>query len=202
MKVLLTGGAGYIGTHTCACLIKKGWETVIVDDLSRSNIKSLDAVCSLTGKMPALYKVDCRDEALLCDVFYAEKPDAVIHFAGYKSVGESVKKPLLYYDNNVGATVGVLKAMQRSGVNKIIFSSSATVYKWSETMPLTEEHELLPYNPYGMTKYISEQLLKAQCEADNELTAISLRYFNPVGAHPSGIIGEDQGEKPANLMPY
>ena len=202
MKVLLTGGTGYIGSHTCVCLQQRGHEIVIADDLSNSSVKCLDGIESITGKRPRFYLADCRSFDAMDNIFKAEQPQAVIHFAGKKAVGESVEKPLMYYENNVGGTINVLKAMKKHGVSIIIFSSSATVYKLCGKMPLSEENETYPYNPYGWTKFMSERIIEDACAADDELSAVNLRYFNPVGAHESGHIGENPRGIPNNLMPY
>lgn len=202
MKVLLTGGTGYIGSHTCVCLLQKGYETVIIDNLSNSSEKCLDRIEKITGVRPRFYIADCRDARAMDKIFAAERPSAVIHFAGMKAVGESVEKPLLYYENNVGGTINVLNAMKKQGGGTIIFSSSATVYKLCEKMPLSEENETYPYNPYGWTKFMSERIIEDECAANPNLNAVNLRYFNPVGAHESGLIGENPRGIPNNLMPY
>ena len=202
MKIILTGGAGYIGSHTCELLSRKGYETVIIDDLSNSSNKCVERLRELCAIKPKFYLADCRDYKAMANIFNEEKADAVIHFAGYKAVGESVKEPLRYYDNNVGSTMSVLKAMKSSGTNVIIFSSSATVYKLTDDMPLTESHETYPYNPYGWTKLMSERIIEDVCAGDASFSAVNLRYFNPVGAHPSGMLGEDPKGIPNNLMPY
>lgn len=203
MSVLVTGGAGFIGSHSVVELQKAGYDTVVVDNFSNSNKKSLERVEEITGKKIKLYEIDLRDEKALSEVFDKEKIDAVIHFAGLKAVGESVEKPMLYYDHNLNATLTLLKTMTSHNVKKIIFSSSATVYGDPDTVPITEETILKePSNPYGMTKKIQERILSDIANADPEWTVILLRYFNPIGAHESGKIGENPLGIPNNLMPY
>lgn len=202
MKIILTGGAGYIGSHTCNLLSSKGYETVIIDNFSTSReacLQRLNKICELK---PKFYYADCRDKEAVKDIFLKERADAVIHFAGYKAVGDSVKSPVDYYENNVGSTINVLNAMKAAKTNVIVFSSSATVYALTDNMPLTEEHVLKPYNPYGWTKFMSERVIEDVCDASNELSAVNLRYFNPIGALESGLLGEDTRDVPNNLMPY
>lgn len=204
MKVLVTGGAGYIGTHTCVTLLGQGYEVVIVDNLSNSKPAAVERVRELSGKDVTFYQVDVGDEQALRDIFQKEKPQAVIHFAGYKAVGESVEQPLKYYENNVGITVALLKVMGQCGVKNIVFSSSATVYGDVENPPLREDARL-PHHancPYGTTKLINEQMITDCAHADPAFNAVLLRYFNPVGAHESGRIGEDPAGTPNNLAPY
>jgi len=201
-KILITGGAGYIGSHTAVELIKAGYGVEIIDNLYNSKIEVLDQIEQITGKKPKFYSVDLRDAEELAEVFREGGFDAVIHFAGLKAVGESVEKPLEYYENNVGGTINLLKCMEEFGVKKLIFSSSATVYG-DQPAPLNES---LPTgdgisNPYGRTKYMIEEIIKDLCTTDPEFSAVILRYFNPVGAHPSGLIGENPNDKPNNLMP-
>ena len=202
-RILVTGGTGYIGSHTIIELYKKGYEVDIVDNLFNSKITVLDKIEEIAGKRPDFYQVDICDEEALEEVFTKNKYDLVIHFAGLKAVGESVEKPLKYYENNVGGTINLLKCMKRHGVNKIIFSSSATVYgeqptpKLDETMPTG----MGITNPYGETKHVIEEILKDVAESDDNFEAVLLRYFNPVGNHPSGLIGEDPNDIPNNLMP-
>lgn len=203
MKVLLTGGAGYIGSHTCVELLEKGYEAVIADDLSNSKYEVINRIEEITGKEVDFCKIDVGDKDALSKLFSEEKIDAVIHFAGYKAVGESCRKPLMYYRNNIDATLTLLEVMEDFGVNKIVFSSSATVYgenspiPYKETMPITG-----CTNPYGWTKLMIEQILRDSCAANDKLSAVLLRYFNPIGAHPSGRIGEDPSGIPNNLLPY
>ena len=203
MKVLLTGGAGYIGSHTALVLLDAGHDVVVVDNLSNSSPEALVRVEELTGRTAPLYEVDVRNLQALNDVFVAERPEAVVHFAGLKAVGESVAQPLRYYDNNVAGTVALLEVMQDHGVRDLVFSSSATVYGDPPEVPITEATRLEATNPYGRTKLVVEGLLvdTAASEPDRWHIAL-LRYFNPVGAHPSGRIGEDPAGIPNNLMPY
>lgn len=203
MRVLVTGGAGYIGSHTCVELIKAGHEPVVIDNFCNSSPKSVERVEEITGKSIALINGDVRDAALLDGVFEGGDIGCAIHFAGLKAVGESVHKPLEYYKNNLDSTMALCGAMARHGVKKIIFSSSATVYSGDNEMPLTEDARTGSCtNPYGWTKYMCERILKDMAGADPEWSVVSLRYFNPVGAHESGLIGEDPKGVPNNLMPY
>ena len=203
MKVLVTGGAGYIGSHTCLELLESGYGVVVIDNLCNSNPKSLDRVQELTGKSLKFYEGDVRDEALLTRIFQENEIGCVIHFAGLKAVGESVAKPWEYYDNNLNATLVLTKVMKQVGMKNIIFSSSATVYTADNEMPLREESRTGGCtNPYGWTKYMTEQILSGMAVADPEWSMVLLRYFNPMGAHASGRIGEDPRGIPNNLMPY
>ena len=203
MKVLLTGGAGYIGSHTAVELLNKGIEIVIIDDFSNSNEKVLKAIKEITGKDFKFYEIDYKDREKLEKVFEENKIDAVINFAGFKSVGESVQKPLDYYDNNVSGAIVLLQTMQKYGVKKFIFSSSATVYGNPKKLPITEEEEVGgTTNTYGTTKLCIEQILNDLYQADKSWEICILRYFNPVGAHESGLIGEEPQGIPNNLMPY
>ncbi len=204
MHILVTGGAGYIGSHTCLELLEKGHEITVVDNLCNSTPESLKRVESLTGKKIELAIVDLRDRDRLRDVFqHVRKPiDAVIHFAGLKAVGESVEKPLLYYQNNIAGTLCLCEVMMEFSVKNLIFSSSATVYGDPETVPITEDFPLSCTNPYGRTKLMIEEILRDLCTADPHYNVVLLRYFNPVGAHPSGEIGEDPSGIPNNLTPY
>ena len=203
MTILVTGGMGYIGSHTCVELLNRGEDVVIVDNLVNSNPEALNRVEVITGKRPAFYELDVRDEEKLSAVFEAHKIDAVIHFAGLKAVGESVAKPMLYYDNNLNSTITLCRVMERYGVKRLIFSSSATVYSGDNEMPLTEDSKTGNCtNPYGWTKYFGEQILRDLAKADSAWSVVLLRYFNPVGAHESGTIGEDPKDIPNNLMPY
>ncbi len=203
MKVLVTGGAGYIGSHTCVELLNSGYEVVVIDNLCNSNAKSLDRVEALTGKKVCFYQGDVRDEKLLQKIFREHSVDCVIHFAGLKAVGESVEKPWLYYDNNLNSTLVLTKVMGQVGMKNIIFSSSATVYSADNEMPLRETSRTGNCtNPYGWTKYMTEQILSGMCTADKDWSVVLLRYFNPIGAHESGVIGEDPRGIPNNLLPY
>ena len=203
MKVLVTGGAGYIGSHTCVELLNTGYEVVVIDNLCNSNPESLNRVQALTGKSLTFYKGDVRDEALLTKIFADEKPDCVIHFAGLKAVGESVAMPWEYYDNNLNSTLVLTKVMKQAGMKNLIFSSSATVYTADNEMPLKETSRTGNCtNPYGWTKYMTEQILSGMSHAEADWSIVLLRYFNPIGAHESGRIGEDPRGIPNNLMPY
>lgn len=203
MNVLVTGGAGYIGSHTCLELLNCGYGVVVIDNLCNSSAKSLDRVQSLTGKSLTFYEGDVRDEALLRRIFAAHEISCVIHFAGLKAVGESVAKPWEYYDNNLNATLVLTKVMMEVGMKNIIFSSSATVYTADNEMPLRETSRTGNCtNPYGWTKYMTEQILSGMAYADPAWSVCLLRYFNPIGAHESGMIGEDPRGIPNNLMPY
>ncbi len=202
MNILLTGGAGYIGSHTAVELIERGDNVIIVDDLSNSKAECLNRVEKITGVKPKFYQYDVADKALLTKVFDENKIDSVVHFAGFKAVGESVAKPLMYYRNNLNTTLTLLEVMHEHNVNSIIFSSSATVYGVPERVPLTEDMKTSCTNPYGWTKLFIEQILKDASHADPELSVVLLRYFNPIGAHESGLIGEDPEGIPNNLMPY
>jgi len=203
MKILVTGGAGYIGTHTCVELLDKGYEVVAVDNFVNSSPKAVRRVEQITGKKVALYEGDVRDRELLEKVFAENKIDWVIHFAGLKAVGESCEKPLAYYDNNLYGTLVLLETMQKYGCKKMVFSSSATVYGNPERLPLDETCKTGgTTNPYGSSKYFQEIMLADLQKSDPEWTIVLLRYFNPVGAHPSGLIGEDPQGIPNNLSPY
>ncbi len=202
MNVLLTGGAGYIGSHTAVCLLEAGYSVCVVDDLSNASREALNRVEKLTGKTVPFYLGDCADKAFLRNVFEMEKPDAVVHFAGFKAVGESVQKPLDYYRNNIGTTIALCEVMGEYGCSRIVFSSSATVYGTNASMPLRENSETGCTNPYGWTKWMNEQILRDYEKAGKGLSIVILRYFNPVGAHPSGMIGEDPSGIPNNLMPF
>ena len=203
MKVLVTGGSGYIGSHTCVELIEAGHEPVVIDNLCNSSAKSLDRVKQITGKEVPFYQGDVRNENLLNLIFSEHHIDCVIHFAGLKAVGESVSRPLDYYENNLCSTMMMCRVMGKYGVKKIIFSSSATVYSGDNKMPLSENSETGNCtNPYGWTKYMGEQILRDLTVADPEWSVVQLRYFNPVGAHASGLIGEHPNGIPNNLMPF
>lgn len=200
MKVLVTGGAGYIGSHTCVELLKKGFEILVYDNFSNSSSESLKRVEKITGKEVPFIQGDIRDEKALTLALHG--CDAVIHFAGLKAVGESVERPLDYYDVNVYGTLCLLRTMQKLQIKKLIFSSSATVYGDPQFLPLTEVHPLRTTNPYGHTKLVIEEILRALYASDPTWSIVLLRYFNPVGAHESGLIGEDPQGIPNNLMPY
>lgn len=200
--VLVTGGAGYIGSHTCVALLEQGYEIVVVDNFVNSSPASLERITQITGKSFPWYRVDLRNRAQLSEVFDKHHIDWVIHFAALKAVGESVAKPLHYYENNLNATLSLLMVMQDHECKKIVFSSSATVYGNPEKLPLTEDCALRTTNPYGATKLMIEDMLRDICHADKNFTAVILRYFNPVGAHPSGLIGENPQGTPNNLTPY
>ncbi len=203
MAILVTGGAGYIGSHTCIELLNAGYEVIILDNFYNSKRESLKRIKELSGKDFKFYECDIRDREGLCKIFENEKVEAVIHFAGLKAVGESCVKPLEYYDNNVGGTVTLCEVMRDYGVKNMVFSSSATVYGMNNVSPLRED---MPAggttNPYGTTKYMIEIILQDLCKADKDWSVCLLRYFNPIGAHKSGRIGEDPNGIPNNLMPY
>ena len=203
MTVLVTGGMGYIGSHTCVELLEQGMDVVVVDNLVNSSAEAGRRVEQITGKPLKFYQMDVRDRAGLDRIFTEQKIDCVIHFAGLKAVGESVHMPLEYYDNNLGSTVTLCEAMRDHGVKQIIFSSSATVYSGDNDMPLYETSRTGSCtNPYGWTKYVCEQILRDCVVADPSWSVVLLRYFNPIGAHKSGLIGEDPNGIPNNLMPY
>jgi UDP-glucose 4-epimerase len=202
MNVLVTGGAGYIGSHTCVELLQAGHDIVIVDDLSNSSVDVLARVTDLAGRAPLFIEADVRDRAAMEQVFAAHAIDAVIHFAGLKAVGESVAQPLRYYDVNVYGSIVLLETMARHGVKKIIFSSSATVYGDPDTVPIREDFPLRTTNPYGASKLMVENILRDHAHAAPDWNIVLLRYFNPVGAHESGLIGEDPRGIPNNLLPF
>lgn len=203
MKILVTGGAGYIGSHTCVELLEAGYGVVVVDNLYNSSEKSIERIREITGKDLTFYNVDILDYDALDKIFSDEKVDCVIHFAGLKAVGESVSKPLEYYQNNIAGTLVLCDVMRKHGVKNIIFSSSATVYGDPAFIPITEKcPKGTPTNPYGWTKHMIEQILTDFHTADAEWNVILLRYFNPIGAHKSGLIGEDPKGIPNNLLPY
>lgn len=203
MNVLVAGGAGYIGSHTCVQLIGAGHTPIVVDNLVNSSEKSLDRVKTLAGQRPAFYQGDVCDEALLERVFSENTIDCVIHFAGLKAVGESVAQPLRYYTNNLVSTLALCKVMEKHNCKRMIFSSSATVYDGENPMPLNEASKLGNCtNPYGWTKFMGEQILRDICKADSQWSVVLLRYFNPVGAHESGLLGEAPNGIPNNLMPF
>lgn len=200
--ILVTGGCGYIGSHTVLELLNKNYDVVVVDNFSNSSFESLRRVQEITGKTATFYEADIRDQAAMEKIFSAHSFDAVIHFAAFKAVGESCKLPLKYYENNISGTISLLQIMEKYGVRKIIFSSSATVYGSPERLPLDENCRLSTTNPYGSTKLMMENIMRDVYKANNEWNIILLRYFNPVGAHESGLIGEDPKGIPNNLMPF
>lgn len=203
MKILVTGGAGYIGSHTCVELLNAGYDVVVVDNLYNASAKALDRVRGITGKDLTFYEADVLDAPKMDEIFKKEQVDCVIHFAGLKAVGESVVKPLEYYKNNINGTLVLCEAMRKNGCKNIIFSSSATVYGNPAFIPITEEcPKGTPTNPYGWTKWMIEQILTDLHTADPEWNVILLRYFNPIGAHKSGLMGEDPKGIPNNLLPY
>lgn len=201
-KILVTGGAGFIGSHTCVELLEAGYEVVIVDNFSNSKPEALNRIKKITGKDFAFYEADLLDLAAMEKIFEENKIDAVIHFAGLKAVGESVQKPVEYYHNNITGTLMLIKAMRKYGCKKIVFSSSATVYGPVNKAPYTEDMPTSATNPYGYTKVMIEQILKDVYVSDNDWSVSLLRYFNPIGAHKSGLIGEDPNGIPNNLLPY
>ena len=202
MSILITGGAGYIGSHTCIEMLNAGFDIVVIDNLDNSSSESLKRVEKITGKNVKFYKEDVRNREALKKIFSENSIEAVIHFAGLKAVGESVREPVMYYDNNLISTIVLIEVMNEFGVKKIVFSSSATVYGVAEEMPLVEGMPLGAINPYGRTKLFIENILTDLYTADNGWCVALLRYFNPIGAHKSGLIGEDPKGIPNNLMPY
>lgn len=202
MRILVTGGAGYIGSHTCLELLKGGYDVAVIDNLVNSKEESLIRVQELAGRNLTFHRVDLLDKNELDTIFGASSFDAVIHFAGFKAVSESVEVPLLYYQNNVAGTLNLCEVMKRNNVKNLVFSSSATVYGDPHTVPITEDFPLIPANPYGRSKLMIEQILRDVYSADNKWKICLLRYFNPAGAHQSGRIGEDPGGVPNNLFPY
>ena len=201
-RILVTGGAGYIGSHTVVELLQSGFEVVVLDNLANSSREALRRVESITGRQAPLVVGDVRDESLLRGLLEEGRFDAAIHFAGLKAVGESVDKPLAYYDNNVAGTLALLRGLDAAGVRRLVFSSSATVYGDPESVPIREDSRTGPTNPYGRTKWMTEFILQDLAAADPRWAIGTLRYFNPVGAHPSGRIGEDPQGVPNNLMPF
>jgi UDP-glucose 4-epimerase len=202
MAVLVTGGAGYIGSHTCVELLNEGYDVVVIDNLSNASEKSLERVQEITGKKLTFYKADLLDREAVENIFRNEKIDSVIHFAGLKAVGESVSMPLEYYYNNITGTLILCDTMRKFGVKTLVFSSSATVYGNPKTVPIKEDFPLSATNPYGRTKLMIEEILRDLYVSDNTWRIVLLRYFNPVGAHKSGRIGEDPRGIPNNLVPY
>ena len=202
MKIFVTGGAGYIGSHTCVELLNAGYELVVIDNFSNSKKESIDNIKKITGKDFKFYEGDCCDDKILDKIFSENNIDAVIHFAGFKAVGESVLNPIKYYKNNLFSTIVLLDIMKKYNCKKIVFSSSATVYGKPKVLPIKEDASLSTTNPYGTTKLMIEEILKDVYNSDNDFSIAVLRYFNPVGAHKSGLIGEDPNGIPNNLMPF
>lgn len=202
MAILVTGGAGYIGSHTCVELLKAGYEVIVIDNLVNSKEESITRIREITGKPLTFYKADLLDKQALNKIFKNKSIEAVMHFAGLKAVSESISFPLRYYHNNIAGTLTLLEIMQIHGVKKIVFSSSATVYGNPHTVPITEDFPLSTTNPYGQTKLIIEQILSDLYYSEPDWNIAILRYFNPIGAHPSGKIGEDPNGIPNNLVPY
>ncbi len=202
MSILVTGGAGYIGSHTCVRLLDAGYQIIVIDNLCNSNLEAIRRIKEITGRDFRFYKEDLRSEKALDGIFKENEIDSAIHFAGLKAVGESVAQPLRYYENNLISTLNLLRTMDKYSVKKLVFSSSATVYGDPHAVPITEDFPLSATNPYGMTKLMIENILKDLYRADKGWGIALLRYFNPVGAHESGLIGEDPSGIPNNLMPY
>ena len=202
MKVLVTGGLGYIGSHTVVELLDHDYEVVVVDSLYNSKIEVKNKIEQITHKTFSFYQEDVCDEEKLMEIFEKEKPEAVIHFAAYKAVGESVEKPIMYYQNNLGSTLTLCKVMEKYHCEKFVFSSSATVYGKPKSLPIGEDFPLSATNPYGYTKLMNEQILQDIAKASSNFNVMILRYFNPIGAHSSGLIGEEPNGIPNNLMPY
>ena len=202
MNILVTGGAGYIGSHTCVELLQAGHDVIIADDFSNSGFEALQAIESITGKAPLFYEIDVAGYRALRSLFAENSIDGVIHFAGYKAVGESVEKPLMYYQNNLCTTMNLCRVMEEFGVFRLVFSSSATVYGLNNPIPYKEEYPAGAVNPYGQTKVMIEQMLRDLAAADARWSISLLRYFNPIGAHPSGLLGEQPKGLPNNLLPY
>ena len=202
MRILVCGGAGYIGSHTCAVLAGRGHDLVIADSFVTSSPIVLGRLGEILGRTPVCRRVDLRDRHAVASLFVGPRFDAVVHFAALKAVGESCRQPLAYFDNNICGTIHLLRAMRDAGVDRLVFSSSATVYGEPDSVPVREDAPLRVTNPYGRSKLVMEQLIEDLCKHDPDFRAVNLRYFNPVGAHPSGLIGEDPGGEPNNLMPY
>ena len=202
MTILVTGGAGYIGSHTCVELLQKGYEVIIADNFFNSSMDVPGRIAKITGIMPKVFELDVADDHALEMVFAENRIDAVIHFAGLKAVGESCHIPLRYYRNNLDTTLTLLETMERHGCKKLVFSSSATVYGPKNESPYTEDMPTSATNPYGWTKVMIEQILRDYCAANPDFSAVLLRYFNPIGAHESGLLGDDPNGIPNNLMPY
>lgn len=203
MRVFVTGGLGYIGSHTCVELLQAGHTVVLADDLSNAQQQTLSKIETITGRYPAFYPVDVADREALRQIFRAHEPEAVIHFAGFKAVGESCRLPLKYYRNNLDTTLSLLETMEEFSCKRLVFSSSATVYGAENPVPYREDMPAVTAtNPYGWTKLMIEQMLRDCCAAQSDFSAVLLRYFNPIGAHPSGLLGDDPNGIPNNLMPY
>ena len=202
MSILVTGGTGYIGSHTCVELINEGYDLVVLDNFYNSNIRVLDRIEKITGTRPKFYEVDILDRVGLEKIFTENEIEAVIHFAGYKAVGESVSKPLEYYNNNVTGSLTLYEVMREHGCNRLVFSSSATVYGAPKSCPIFEDFPVSTTNPYGSTKLVNEIILEDLCKSFSEMSILSLRYFNPIGAHESGLLGEVPNGIPNNLVPY
>ena len=202
MSILVTGGSGFIGSHTCVELLRRGRDVIVVDNYSNSSPAALDSVRKLTGRDLISYEADMRDARALNDVFAAHRIDSVIHFAAYKSVRESVEIPLDYYGNNIGSTVGLMEAMAKHGARKLVFSGSCSIYGGRYSKPICEDDATGPTNPYASTKLMCEQILADACQRWPELSVVSLRYFNPIGVHSSGALGEDPKGVPSNVLPY
>ena len=202
MNILVTGGTGFIGSHTCVELLNNNYNVIIIDNLSNSSIEVLEKIEKITSKKPKFYKIDLCDKEKVKEIFNENKIDAVIHFAGYKAVGESVSNPLKYYRNNLDSTLTLLEVMKEVNCHNLIFSSSATVYGTPKELPIKEDFPLSTTNPYGTTKLMIERILKDISISDKEISIIILRYFNPIGSHKSGLLGENPNGIPNNLMPY
>lgn len=202
MKVLITGGLGYIGSHICVEFLENGYDVCVADNLSNSKIETKNKIEQIAGKSISFFEIDVRNKGQLTKMFKKEHIDAVVHCAGFKAVGESVKNPLMYFDNNLISTINLLECMMENNINNLIFSSSATVYGTTSEMPLVETSSLGVTNPYGRTKLMIEDMIQDICNANKNFKVILLRYFNPIGAHESGLIGEDPNGIPNNLMPY
>ena len=202
MRILVTGGLGYIGSHTCVELLNNGYEVIVVDNLYNSSLDVIDKIEQITGKKIKFYEADVCDYEAINRIFNENSIDAVIHFAAYKAVGESVKLPIMYYQNNISSTLNLCKVMLEHGCKNFVFSSSATVYGSPKELPIKEDFPLSTTNPYGTTKLMNEEILKDICVANNDFSVVILRYFNPIGAHSSGLIGENPKGIPNNLMPY
>lgn len=202
MSILVTGATGFIGSHFCVAALQQGLDLVLLDNLENSSIKVLEIIEELTQVKPKFEQADLRNKSELIDVFNKYSIDSVVHFAGYKAVGESAADPLMYYRNNVAGSINLLEVMKEKGVNNLVFSSSAMVYGVPEFNPYTELHRKLPFNSYGQTKTMMEDMMKDLCDSDSDFSMMALRYFNPIGAHPSGKLGEDPKGIPNNLMPF
>lgn len=202
MKILVTGGTGYIASHTAVELLESNYEIILLDNLSNSKKEVVDKIKTITNKNFKFFEGDCADKNILTKIFNENKIDAVMHFAGFKAVGESVKNPLKYYNNNLISTITLLEVMNEYNCKKLVFSSSATVYGNPKTLPIKESFPLSTTNPYGTTKLMIENILNDVAKADSEWSIAILRYFNPIGAHKSALIGEDPNDTPNNLMPY